>query len=560
MHRPIRLAAPVLALVAASLAGPLAHGASPAAQAPAPAREATETLAGDLAILDLPGVIAALESGSVTSEALVAAYLMRIRTYDDAGPRLNAVLSLNPDALAIARERDRDRAAGLVRGRLHGVPVLLKDNIETADPMPTTAGSLALAQNVNRRDAPLAAGLRAAGAIILGKTNLSEWANFRSTDSISGWSAVGGQTRNPYALARSACGSSSGSGVAASMGFAAGAVGTETNGSILCPSSMNGVVGVKPTVGLVSRSHIVPISSSQDTAGPMTRTVTGAAILLTAMAGSDGNDPATAEADARRTDYAAALTGKGLQGKRLGVLRFAQGDDPRLIALFDEAIAVMEAAGAETVEIEAFEPPDALWGKAFLVLKAEFKATLNAYLAGTTDAVTVRSLNDLMAFNTEHSTRELVLFDQDILEQSSAAPALDTEDYRDALATVRSATRTNGILALLKEHDVDLLVAPSRPPSFMIDVVHGDQYPGGTGADWMAAMAGYPNVTVPMGLLAGLPVGVSFMGPAWSEVLLLDAALAYEQGRDALAPPSLAPSIAVRPAIADAVDPPLPPQ
>ncbi len=514
----------------------------------------------DPTTLDLPDVIAALESGVTSSEALVEAYLARINAFDDAGPRLNAVLSLNPDALAIARERDRDRAAGLIRGRMHGVPVLLKDNIETADPLPTTAGSLALAANVNRRDSPLAAGLRAAGAIILGKTNLSEWANFRSTDSISGWSAMGGQVRNPYALSRSACGSSSGSGVSAVMGFAAGTVGTETNGSILCPSSMNGVVGVKPTVGLVSRSHIVPISSSQDTAGPMTRSVRGAAIMLTAMAGSDANDPATAESDARRTDYAAALTGRGLTGKRVGVMRFAQGDDPRLIARFDAAIETLRAAGAETVEIEAFEPPDTLWGKAFLVLKAEFKATLNAYLASTTDAVTVRSLEDLMAFNTANASRELALFDQDILEQSAQAPDLDTNEYREAVATIQMETRQNGILKLLKDHDLDLLIAPSRPPSFMIDVIHGDQYPGGTGADWMAAMAGYPNVTVPMGLVAGLPVGLSFMGPAWSEAMLLDAAYTYEQARPSIARPTLAPNLSKQPGIAEALDPPLSPE
>ncbi len=511
----------------------------------------------DLTALRMDDIIARLADGRVTSEALVEAYLARIAALDRRadGLALNSVLTLNPDAAAIARERDRDRALGLIRGPLHGVPILIKDNIETADPIPTTAGSTALAANENGRDAPVVAGLRAAGAIILGKTNLSQWANFRSTESISGWSALGGQVRNPYALSRSPCGSSSGSGVAARMGFAAGTVGTETNGSIMCPSSMNGIVGVKPTVGLVPRTHIVPISSSQDTAGPMTRSVTGAAHMLTAMAGSDPEDPATAEAGLHATDYAAALTGKGLEGKRVGVLRFALSEDPRLAAVFEGALETVKAAGAETVDIEEFDVPDSFWGQAFTVLRAEFKATVNAYLATTGDGVTARSLEALIAHNAAHGERELALFDQDIFEQSLEAPSLNEAAYVEARNTIRRLSRQEGVLRLMKEHDVDLLIAPSRPPSFMIDVVHGDQYPGGVGADWLAAIAGTPNVTVPMGMIKGLPVGLSFMGAPWSEALLLDAAYTFEQGHEPIPAPTLAPTLHGLPGIAGAVDP-----
>lgn len=512
----------------------------------------------DITSWEMGKVSEGLQSGRITSVELVTAYGARIAAFDRKGPRLNSVIALNPQAMEIARERDAERKRGETRGPLHGIPILVKDNIETADPLPTTAGSTALLNNRNDRDAPVIARLRAAGAIILGKTNLSQWANFRSTDSISGWSSVGGQVRNPYSIDRNACGSSSGSGTAARAGFAAGALGTETNGSVICPSSMTGLVGVKPTVGLVSRTHIVPISSSQDTAGPMTRSVKGAALLLSAMAGSDPADPVTAEADAKAQDYVEALDAEALKGKRVGVLRFAVGKNPRMKTLFDSALEIIREAGAETVDIAEFEPPEGFRDQAFLVLKAEFKATLNAYLATTTEAVTTRTLKDLIAYNTAQSDRELPLFGQEIFEQSEKAPALEDDEYREAVTAIQTATRENGIERMLSENEVDLLIAPSTAPAFLIEVVHGDQYPSGTGAGWMAAIAGTPHVSVPMGLIQGLPVGLSFMGPKWSEAELLAAAFAYESRREPLPTPRFLPSLAEMPAIGAALDPDVP--
>lgn len=482
-----------------------------------------------------------LTSGAVTSEQLVQAYLDRIAEIDDAGPTLNSVLALNPNALADARALDLERASGRVRGPLHGIPILIKDNIESADPIPTTAGSLALAQNLTNRDSPLVARLREAGAVILGKTNLSEWANIRSSESTSGWSAVGGLTRNPYALDRNACGSSSGSGAAAAASLAAATIGTETDGSITCPSSVNGLVGIKPTVGLVSRTHIVPISHSQDTAGPMTRSVADAAAILTIIAGSDPADPATAEADARRQDYVAALNADSLQGRRIGVLRFMAGYDDDVDERFNAAIEVLRAAGAEIVEIETAPAGlDAIGRDELTILLAELKADLDAYLATTPPTVTTRTLESVIAFNTA-TAAETVLFGQDLFERAQATQGLSDPEY--VAASGRAARMARQALdGMMSQHRVDALIAPTLGPVWVTDVVMGDHYTGRS-ASGLSAVAGYPHVTVPMGLVHGLPVGLSFIGAAWSEADLLSFAYAYESRANARVPPTYARSI-----------------
>ncbi len=499
---------------------------------------ATPTKAEMLAKGSLSEIATAIRNGDVTSEQIMEAYLYRIEKIDRSGPTLNSIIAVNPDALELARQMDAELAAGNNRGPLHGVPVLLKDNIETKDNMPTTAGALALKDNFTGRDAPGIAGLREAGAIILGKTNLSQWANFRSTDSISGWSAIGGQVRNPHVLDRSPCGSSSGSGAATAAALAAGSVGTETNGSIICPSVMNGIVGFKPTVGLVSRTHIVPISPTQDTAGPMTRTVRDAAIMLTAMAGSDPADTATDKADSMKTDFTAGLDAASLDGKRIGVLRFAQGDVPEITALFEAALETLEAKGATFVDIDEYQAPAGLGGDEFLLLKAEFKVSLNDYLASTPENITTRTLSDVIAFNKENADIELALFHQDILVDSDALPGLDDEAYQKALANVLKGTREDGIDKMLADHDVDLLIVPTARPSFLIDPVHGDNYPGGVGAGYIAAIAGYPHITVPMGTVRGLPVGLSIMGAAWDDAEVLKAGYVYEQASNKITKPA----------------------
>jgi amidase len=490
----------------------------------------------------LPELAEALKAGEVSAEALTQAYLDRIDLVDRSGPTLQAVLTLNPDALDAARALDAKRDAGEPLGALHGLPILIKDNIETADVMPTTAGALTLKDNLTGRDSPLIAGLRAEGAIILGKTNLSQWANFRSNSSMSGWSALGGQVRNPHMLDRNPCGSSSGSGAAAAASLAAGTVGTETNGSIICPSNVNGVVGFKPTVGLVSQDFIIPISSSQDTAGPMTKTVRGAAMMLNAMA-----------TGAARTDYVGALDAASLEGARIGVLRSAQGSSPHIQARFDAALADLEAAGAILVEIDSFDMPDGFWGQAFDVLKYEFKATLNTYLATTPDAVTARSLTDLIAFNTQNADTELVLFNQDIFEQSDAMEGLESVGYKQAVAFVQSATRENGIDRLLTEHDVVALVAPSGPLAPRVDPVNGDVWPDWAGAGYLAAIAGYPHLTVPMGTVRGIPIGLSFMGGKDQDARILSLGYAYEQRTQARAEPKYYQTAEDLPEIAEAM-------
>lgn len=458
-----------------------------------------------------------------------AAQLARIAAIDDAGPRLNAVIAVNTDAPAQARA-----AADLPLG---GRTVLVKDNVETRE-WPTTAGSLALKGNMTGRDAPIIARLREAGGVVLGKTNLSEWANIRSSRSSSGWSAVGGLTKNPHALDRNACGSSSGSGAAIAAGLAWAAIGTETDGSITCPASINGVVGFKPTVGLVSRTHIVPISHSQDTAGPMTRTVADAALLLDAIAGTDPADPATAEADARKVDFTAGLETASLAGVRIGVLRKQVGNNPAVAAVFETALADLKNAGAQLIDIE-FEPDDAMGEDEFAVLLFELREDLAAYLASSPAEIPVRTLEGVIAFNEAHAGEELRWFGQDIFE--TAAQATDRAAYETARANSLRLAGAEGIDKLLAEHRVAFLVAPTVGPAWTTDLVNGDHYDGSIGAGSLAAIAGYPHLSVPMGAVNSLPVGLSIIGAKWDDAAVLKAGAAYEKARTAaLAEPGFA--------------------
>jgi amidase len=466
-----------------------------------------------------------------------------IERIEKLNPRLNAVIAIDPTAVEEARRLDSLRRA---RGPIYGMPILVKDNIDTKGPLPTTAGSLALKDNVTGRDAPLVARLRASGAVIVGKTNLSEWANIRSSNSISGWSAVGGQTRNPHALNRNGCGSSTGSGVAVAAGMVPAAIGTETDGSITCPAAINGIVGFKPTLGLVSRTHVIPISHSQDTAGPMTRTVRDAALILAAMAGSDAADPATTEADRHVADYAAELSAESLQGKRIGVMRFAAGFGTD--AAFEAALETLKKEGAILVDIAEFEGRDQIGQNEFKVLLTELKADLNAYLATTPPAVKTRTLADVIAFN-KANPRELSLFGQETFEQAEATKGLDDPDYIAARALSYQLAGPGGIDRMLKKHDVVALVGPTMPPAWPIDAVNGDQISGG-GAGSLAAVAGYPHLTVPMGTVKGLPVGLSFIGAKWSDGLILSLGYDYEQASRKIVEPRFLPSIEESPDVA----------
>jgi amidase len=474
----------------------------------------------------LTDVLASLSSGETTSEKLTQSYLDRIAAIDDAGPTINAVIATNPNALANAQGQDQLKAGNAPLGALHGAPILVKDNIETLDPVATTAGSLALKDNIANRDAPVVARLRAAGAVILGKTNLSEWANFRASNSTSGWSAVGGVTRNPHVLDRNPCGSSSGSGAAVAAGLAAAAIGTETDGSIACPASANGLVGIKPTVGLVSRTGIVPISSSQDTAGPLTLTVADAALLLTVMAGSDPADPATRDADEHKADYSKALDPDALKGKRIGVARFLTGYNAPTDAAFEVALKTLADAGAELVEIKDFPNRKQIGQDEKIVLQTEFKAGLNAYLAATPESVKVRSLDDLIAFNKE-TPAEMVYFGQDILEASAETKGLKDPKYLKAKEEAKRLAGKDGIDRLLAKDKLDAIVAPTGGPAWPTDLVTGDHFLGS--AAGLPAVAGYPHITVPMGAVDSLPIGLSIFGAAWSEEKLIGIAYAYEQ-------------------------------
>jgi amidase len=494
-----------------------------------------------------------MRDGHLTSEQITRWYLDRIQAIDRNGPKIQAVLALNPNALDDARRLDAERKAGHVRGPLHGIPVLIKDNIETADPVATTAGSLALADNVTHRDAPLVAGLRAAGAVILGKTNLSEWANYRGARAISGWSGVGGLTRNPFSLDRSPCGSSSGSGAAIAASLAAGAVGSETDGSVTCPASVNGIVGLKPTLGLVSRTHIVPISHSQDTAGPMGRSVADVAALLTAMAGSDPADPATKDADRHKIDFAAGLSADALRGKRIGVMRFEAGFHPETDAVFAHALQVLLQAGADIVEIDKLPGADAIGDAEGIVLSTEFKADVNAYLATTPPAVTSRTLADLIAFNQSRQPRELGLFGQELFEKSQATKGLDDPTYGQALANSRRLARQDGIDKMLSEYRLDALVAPTAGPAWVVDTVNGDHASGSTPT--LAAVAGYPHLSLPMGEVFGLPVGLSIVGPQWADARVLQFGYAFEHRLGFVPQPTYQATTRTSPAIEDLVQP-----
>jgi amidase len=469
---------------------------------------------------------AAMAAGKLTAHALVSQYLARIAAIDKAGPRLHAVIELNPDALSIAAALDRERAAGTVRGPLHGIPILLKDNIATGDKMSTSAGSLALDGVRATRDAHVAARLRDAGAVIMGKTNLSEWANMRSTHSISGWSGRGGQTRNPYALDRNTSGSSSGSASAIAASLATLAVGTETDGSIVSPSSTCGIVGIKPTLGLVSRSGIIPIAHSQDTAGPMTRSVADAALMLAAMAGSDASDAATSQANGRAANYAAALRKDGLQGKRIGVARNFFGSSSAVDAIIEKELEVLKAQGATLVDVQV-PNIDKYGDTETTVLLHEFKPDLAAYLANYAPHAPVKDMADVIAFNDKHAAREMPYFAQEHLVAAQAKPGLDAREYRDALANNLRYSREEGIDQVMRENNLDALVAPTGGPAWLTDYINGDHYGGSFSSP--AAVAGYPHVTVPAGYTHGLPVGLSFVGGAWSEATLIAMAYAYEQ-------------------------------
>jgi amidase len=483
-----------------------------------------------LSLAAAPGL--AQGPGLATSEDMTRASLADIARLN---PMLHAVIAIDPTAMAQARQID-------VQGQkwpLAGEPVLLKDNIEAAGSLPTTAGSLALANNVTDRDAPLVARIRAAGGVILGKTNLSEWANIRSTASISGWSAIGGQTHNPWALDRNPCGSSSGSAVAVAAGMVRMAVGTETDGSVTCPASVNGIVGLKPTVGLVSRTGIIPISHSQDTAGPMGQRVFDVADLLTAMAGSDPADPATRDADKHRMNYEKALDVGALKGKRIGVMRFAS--TPQLDLTFNTALAILRKKGAVLVDIEKFDD-QAIGKNEGFVLNTELKVDIAKYLKGSPAPIQSRSLADLIAFDQEHEQQEMALFGQEQFVQAEKTKGLDDPAYKKAREVSFSAAGPNGIDRLLKRYNVVALVGPTAGPAWKIDGVSGDSFSGG-GAGNLAAVAGYPHLTVPMGLIKGLPVGLSFMGPKWSEPLLLGLGYSYEAARGPFPSPKLYRSI-----------------
>ena len=464
--------------------------------------------------------------GSFTISEVVQIYLGRINSIDQSGPELNSIITINPDALSIAAELDKELSDGKSRGPLHGIPVILKDNIDTYDRMPTTAGATALANSFPSSDSFVAKKLREAGAIIIAKSNLSEWANFRAMVSSSGWSGVGGQTKNPYVLDRNPCGSSSGSGVAVSANLCMIAIGTETNGSIVCPSNNNGIVGIKPTVGLISRSGIIPISFTQDTPGPMARTVEDAAIALGALTGIDSTDSKTLGSKGKYfTDYTQYLAENCLKGKRIGLLREAMGFSDRVDTLMNRSVAFLKASGAEVIEIKF---PEENYEEASMeVMLYEFKDGLNKYLSTLSGDAPVKTLKELIEFN-KSDTVELRFFDQKILEMAESKGNLDTKEYKEALAKMLKATQQEGIDKVMNENGLDAIIAPTGSPAWKTDLLLGDHYLGGSSS--LAAISGYPAITVPMGLIDDLPVGITFFGRAWSEPLLIGIAYGYEQG------------------------------
>jgi amidase len=487
----------------------------------------------DLEEITIEELQKAMESGTATSRSIVEGYIARIKQID---PKINSIIEMNPDALAIADAMDRERKSGKVRGPMHGIPVVLKDNIDTADKMKTTAGALALLDAPTpKEDAFIAKKLREAGAVILGKTNLSEWANYRSTTSSSGWSGRGGLTRNPYVLDRSACGSSSGSGAATAANLTAVSIGTETNGSIICPAANNCLVGIKPTLGLVSRTGIIPIAEAQDTAGPMTRTVADAAILLGALVAQDPNDAITSSASKGLKDYRPHLKKDGLKGKRIGVARNYFGNVPRVDAIMEDQIAALKAQGAEIVDVRMDMTG---LGESGVILSYEFKDGLNKYLA--TRGGEIKTLADVIAFNEKNASKSMPYFKQELLLASEARESLESQQYKDALTRVKTAAKSS-IDKVMDENRLDAIMGPSNGAAWMIDLVNGDS---GSRTSYVsssspAAIAGYPNITVPCGWITELPIGVSFFGRAFSEPVLIEIAFAYEQATKARKKPKL---------------------
>ena len=529
------------------LSAAAASGAAAAAHLPAQvfADDLEEPLPGGIKLQDatISQLQAAMAGGRLSARSLVERYLARIRKLDQHGPHVNSVIELNPDAATIAEQLDEERRRKGPRGPLHGIPILLKDNIDTHDRMMTTAGSLALVGEAPPLDATVAARLRQAGAVILGKTNLSEWANFRSTHSSSGWSGRGQQCRNPYVLDRNPCGSSSGSGAAPSANLCAAAIGTETDGSIVCPASANGVVGIKPTVGLVSRAGVVPISHNQDTVGPHGRTVADAAAVLGALVGVDPRDPATAASAGRFfSDYTRFLDPNALRGARIGVSRTnGFGTNEKADAIIEEAIRAMRDAGAIIVDPANVPTQDQLGGDTeFTVLLFDFKHDLNVYLASRT-GVPIKTLADAIAFNETHAAVELKWFGQEIFIQAQATTGLDDPKYLAALALSHKLSREQGIDAVLGQHHLDALVAPTGSPAWVTDLVDGDHFT--TASSTPAAQAGYPLVSVPAGFSFGLPVDVTFSGTAYSEPRLIALAYAFEQATRVRRPPKFTPTI-----------------
>ena len=537
-------------VVGSSLLPSLAGARETAARSPAkpiaPETEGFETPGSEtpgfeLEELTIADLQKAMTSGRFSVRSLTEKYLARIEQIDRHGPAVNSVIELNPDAMAIAEALDNERKGKGARGPLHGIPVLIKDNIDTADRMQTTAGSLALMGSRPARDSFVAKKLREAGAVILGKTNLSEWANIRSSHSVSGWSGRGGLTRNPYALDRNPCGSSSGSGAAVAASLCALAVGTETDGSVVCPASANGIVGIKPTLGMISRVGIIPIAHSQDTAGPMARTVRDAAILLNVLAGADPRDRATAESAGKiEADYSRFLDPNGLRGARIGVARKYFGFSDSVDDLMNSVMEEMKRQGAVLVDPADLESHGKFDDTESTVLYYELKADLNAYLAGRPDAP-VHSLKEIIDFNQRNKDKEMPYFAQDTFIKAEAKGRLDSKEYLDALEANHRFSRAEGVDGLMDKFHLDAIMAPTGSPAWITDLVNGDH--SGGGSSNAAAVAGYPDITVPAGFIAGLPVGVSFFGRAWSEPVLLKIAYGFEQATKARKPPRFLPTV-----------------
>ncbi len=535
-------------LAGASVAAVLSPVPSSASSQNTPLARGARSLGGSFELdeLTVTEMQEGMASGRFTAHSLTDKYLARIESIDKHGPALNSVIEVNPDAVSIAKALDKERKQKHVRGPLHGIPVLIKDNIDTADRMMTTAGSLALVGSKPPKDSMLVQKLREAGAVILGKTNLSEWANIRSNQSTSGWSGRGGQTKNPYVLDRNPCGSSSGSGAAVSANLCAIAIGTETDGSIVCPASANGVVGLKPTVGLVSRSGIIPISHSQDTAGPLCRTVKDAAILLGHLTGVDEEDKATSESRGKSyADYTQFLVADGLRGARIGVVRGTFGFNSAVDAVMATALEQLKSQGAVLIDPAEIETRGKFDDSESTVFMYELKADLNAYLARLGPRAPVHTLQEIIEFNEKHREQEMPYFGQELFLKSQLKGPLTSQEYLDALKKNHQLSRVEGIDAVMDKHKLDALVGPTGGPAWLTDLIAGDHFEGGSSTP--AAVAGYPNINVPAGYIFGLPVGISFFGRAWSEPVLIRIAYAYEQASKNRKPPQFIPTLGPKP-------------